>query len=111
MDADADSRLMVTRFLKLHDHNVSAYAAWEQIPTAAGVNAFEVAVINQTPGGTGINELASKIIQKNTGIKVIAITNATPDLVNGSPAGHEFIFRPVELATIENTIKKVLGSP
>jgi DNA-binding NtrC family response regulator len=111
VDADADSRLMVTRFLKLHDHEVSAYPVWEQIPSATGADAFEVAVVNQGPGGTNLDELVKKILQENNGIKVIAITDATPDLVNGSPAGHEFIFRPAELATIENTVRKVLGLP
>jgi DNA-binding NtrC family response regulator len=111
VDADADSRLMVTRFLKLHDHEVAAYPSWEQILSAKGVNAFEVAVINQAPGVTNVDELVKKIMQENNRIKVIVITDATPDLVNGSPTGHEFIFRPAELATIENTVRKVLGLP
>ncbi|MDQ1240554.1 MAG: Response regulatory protein, partial [Thermodesulfobacteriota bacterium] len=111
VDADADSRLMVTRFLKLHDHKVSEYAALEHVPSAAGADAFEVAVINQAPGRTNVDELVKKIMQENNDIKVIAITDATPNVVNGSPVGHEFIFRPAELATIENTIRKVLGLP
>jgi hypothetical protein len=102
---------MVTRFLKLHDHKVSEYPSLEQLPSSGGGGAFDVAIINQAPGGTNVDELVEKILQENNGIKVIAITDSTPNLVKGSPTGHEFIFRPAELATIENTIKKVLGLP
>lgn|GEM_PF-657759 len=110
LDEETDSRMLLKRVLELSGHQVTA--CWDpgQALAQAASRPFDLAILNITTGWSSLTRLPGMLKAANSRLKVMTITDYRTEKASESVSGDDFLFRPVELETIEAKVRELLLS-
>lgn len=108
MDEETDSRMLLKRLLELSGHDVAACRDSAQALAQAGTRQFDLAVLSIASGRSDVTSLSDQLKAYDSKLKVMTITDYKSEKSSDIVPGDDFLFRPVELETIEAKVEELL---